>query len=307
MLEKLDLESLTLIEEDNSLSKLAARQMNHSIRVEELNYARTTSNFSNTRGSLQALYLSFCLRFFTFFKLDKLNLDPFLTSINIRNKELEENTLSISNSFAIKYNKDSFTSLENINTSSKKHSRQASSISTSLSSSNRVIKKIKTLDLVGLSSLSSSSTLLEVLLKEFLNNSLATFKIVEQELLLQAIHLKIPYILGILPTNSGKSLTYLLSSSLSTSTTTIVIVLLVGLKLDLLRRAREYNIPCSIYEDKLEISSLTLVSIESIINPSFIESIKSLINSNKLDRIILDECYLLITTKSYRSIIYRFK
>ena len=122
MFEKLDLESLTLVVEENSLSKLAASQMNHSTRVEELNYARTTSTFNNTRSSLQLVYLSFCLRFFSFFKLDISNSNPFLSSISLRNKELEESTLSISNSLAIKYSKR-LTSSSLIESSSRKHSR----------------------------------------------------------------------------------------------------------------------------------------------------------------------------------------
>jgi hypothetical protein len=85
MLEKLDLDSLTLVAEESSLSKLAATQMNHSTKVEELNYARTTSTFSNTRSSLQLVYLSFCLRFFRFFKLDIPNSTPFLSTISLRN------------------------------------------------------------------------------------------------------------------------------------------------------------------------------------------------------------------------------
>ena len=240
MLKNLDLESLTLVVEENSLSKLAARQMNHSIRTEELNYSRASTIFNNTRHSLQLAYLSFCLRFFAFFKIDAVNLSPFISMLNMQNQELEESTLSISNSLAVKYSKEpSSTPI------TRKHLRQVSSISTSLVT-NRVLKKVKTLDLLGLSSLTSSSTLLVSLLREFLDNSLATFKIVEQELLLQAILLKIPYILGVLPISSRKSLTYLLSSSLSTSTTTIVIAPLVGLKVDLLRRANKFNIPCSI-------------------------------------------------------------
>jgi superfamily II DNA helicase RecQ len=305
MLEKLDLDSLTLVAEESSLSKLAATQMNHSTKVEELNYARTTSTFSNTRSSLQLVYLSFCLRFFRFFKLDIPNSTPFLSTISLRNRELEENTLSISNSLAIKYSKGPSTT-SSFEPNNRKHLRQVSSISSSLVT-NRVLKKVKTLDLIGLSSLTSSSSLLEGLLQDFLGNNLAIFKIAEQRLLLEAILLKIPYILGILPTSSGKSLTYLLTSALSTSTATIVIAPLVALKVDLLRRAKEFNIPCSIYEESYEVKALTLVSIESIRSSSFIATIKSLIASNKLDRIILDECHLLITSKSYRSIMYSFK
>ena len=144
------------------------------------------------------------------------------------------------------------------------------------------------------------------LLKEFLNNPLAQFRIEEQELLLKAILLKVPYILGILPTSSGKSLTYLLTCSLNISKITIVIVPLVGLKNDLIKRAKEFNIPCSIYEDNYKFNNLTLILIKSIITSNFIFDLLKLINEDKIDRIIFDEYYLLITAASYRPIMYKF-
>ena len=144
------------------------------------------------------------------------------------------------------------------------------------------------------------------LLKEFLNNPLAQFRIEEQELLLKAILLKVPYILGILPTSSGKSLTYLLTCSLNISKITIVIVPLVGLKNDLIKRAKEFNIPCLIYEDNYKFNNLTLILIESIITSNFIFDLLKLINEDKIDRIIFDECHLLITAASYRPIMYKF-
>ena len=145
------------------------------------------------------------------------------------------------------------------------------------------------------------------MLKEFLQDPLASFRSLEQELLIKSILLKVPYILGVLPTSSGKSLSYLLTSSLSISKVTIVILPLVGLKLDILRRAKEFNIPCSIFEETREFKNLTLVSIESIVSSTFVGLVQELINSSSLDRIILDECHLLISSSSYRSIMFRFK
>jgi superfamily II DNA helicase RecQ len=186
----------------------------------------------------------------------------------------------------------------------KKHSRQASSIS---SNNTKIIKKIKTLDLINLSSLSSSTIVLTSLLQEFLDDSLARFKSIEQELLVQAILLKIPYILGVLPTSAGKSLSYLLTSALSISKITIVIIPLVGLKLDIVRRASEFNIPCNIFEETKSFNNLTLVSIETITSSKFQELVEDLIKQDKLDRIIIDECHLLISSASYRPIMYRLK
>jgi superfamily II DNA helicase RecQ len=119
--------------------------------------------------------------------------------------------------------------------------------------------------------------------------------------------LKVPYILGVLPTSIGKSLSYLLTSSLSISKVTIIILPLVGLKLDILRRASEFNIPCSNFEETREFKNITLISIETIIKDSFISLVQALINNNSLDRIVFNKCYLLISSSSYRSIMFRFK
>ena len=119
--------------------------------------------------------------------------------------------------------------------------------------------------------------------------------------------MKVPYILAILPINLGKSLSYLLTSSLSTSKVTLVILPLVALKKDIKRRSLEFNIPISQWEYNQEFKSLTLISIDIIKNPKFKESINNLINNNLLDYIILNKFHLLYTTSSYRFIIFRFK
>jgi len=65
-----------------------------------------------------------------------------------------------------------------------------------------------------------------------------------------------------------------------------------------------------IYNREIEPLSegLLLISIETIIlDSSFIFLIQRLINEDRLDRIIIDECHLLITSRSYRSIMYRIK
>ena len=147
---------------------------------------------------------------------------------------------------------------------SKKHSRDKSSISTSLTEE-RILKRVKVKDLLNVSTSTSSSIVLNDLLKEFLNNPNAIYKIREQELLVKAILLKIPYIFSILPTSSRKSLSYLLTASLNTSNITIIIVPLLGLKHDIIRRAKEFNIPVSNFKEEKEAKTLTFVFIKTII------------------------------------------
>lgn len=192
--------------------------------------------------------------------------------------------------------------------SSKKHCRSASFISSPWQQE-QASKRLKLVDLQAIScSASSTSATLLCLLREFLNKQDALFCCTEQELLLQSMLLKVPYILGVLATNKGKSLSYLLAASLTTSKITLVVLPLVGLKENILTRAREFGIPCCIYEKEHSFAPLTLLSIETIVEQaSFVFLVKNLIEEGRLDRIIIDECHLLITSRTYRSIMYRVK
>jgi hypothetical protein len=292
--ENIDPETLLFKEDNNNLNKLIAGQMNHSLQVEDINYKRKSISFANINSSLQFKYLQFCLRFFEFFDLSNinLNLNSFKNHLKVRNNLINEENLNLNNSLIIKYNK--------------KHQRQVSSIN---SINIPIIKKLKTIDLNNLNnlSLSNSSELLNDLLKEFLQDNNVSFKSLEQELLVKSILLKVPYILDILLINNGKSLSYLLTSSLNINKVTIIIISLISLKMDIFRRVKEFNISCLIYEENNIFTNLTLISIESIISSNFISLVKDLINNNKLDRIIFDECHLLITSSSYRSIMFQVK
>jgi hypothetical protein len=74
----------------------------------------------------------------------------------------------------------------------------------------------------------------------------------------------------VLLTNIGKSLSYLLTSSLSTNKYTIIILLLIRLKLDIFKRAREFNIPYSNYKKEKLFTIITLISIKIIVSNLFI-------------------------------------
>ena len=125
---------------------------------------------------------------------------------------------------------------------------------------------------------------------------------------MKSILLKVPYVLGVLATNRRKSLGYLLTTSLITSKITIVVLPLVGLKEDLLRRTKDFKIPTSIYKKSHSFTTLTLVSIETMVDDaSFVSSLVRLIQEDRVDRIVIDECHLLITSRTYRSIMFQVK
>ena len=177
MLEKLNSSTLLLDEEDNSLGELVALQSNHSSKVEDLSYGRQLTVFSNVNSNLQFKYLAFCLRYFTYFKINSLNtlVESYKKSLTIKHFQDRENTLGLANSLAVRFSKPltirESSSSTSLNT--KKHKRQESSIS---SSSVPNTKRVKSSDLLSLSSIGDTSFILSSILKEFLGDNLAEFR-----------------------------------------------------------------------------------------------------------------------------------
>ena len=320
MLERVDESSLTLLDQGGESKgdsrDIAARQINHSIGVEQLHYARPAFLLPNIRGNIQLKYLQFCWCYFAFFDLLGHSPKSGSTAAPARAREnLGQSSRDlVANSLALRFNKASLHSSLTPGSSSssitlglsRKHSRSVSSLSTVLQDKTP-LKKVKLLDLQEISSSTTSSIILLNLLREFLSNAEACYKSQEQELLVRSTLLKAPYILGVLATNQGKSLSYLLASSLVTSNITLVIIPLVGLKLNIQERAAEFNIPCSVFEKEQEFSTLTLLSIETVRNANFIFKVKDLVSQERLDRVVVDECHLLFTSRSYRPIMFKFR
>ena len=80
--------------------------------------------------------------------------------------------------------------------------------------------------------------------------------------------------------------------------------------MDLLRKTKDFKVPTSIYEKSSSFTTLTLVSVETIVGNDagdFIRSLVRLIQEGRVDRIVIDECHLLITSRTYRSIMFQVK
>ena len=143
--------------------------------------------------------------------------------------------------------------------------------------------------------------------REFLQEKNTNFRNI-QRLAIETILKKVNCITIISDTNSNKFLVYLFTAFFSTSKTTIVFIPLIALKKDIYRRAIELSIDISIYEeDKEKISFIVLVSIETISNFEFFLYLKKLEQLEKLDRIIFDEAYLIVTNVNYRFHIHSLK
>ena len=86
MLEKLNLNTLFLEEDKSHVNELVAAQYNHSLNIEDLTYGRNSLVFKNINSNLQYKYLAFCLRYFTYFKINSSSsqVETYKTSLRIK-------------------------------------------------------------------------------------------------------------------------------------------------------------------------------------------------------------------------------
>jgi superfamily II DNA helicase RecQ len=129
----------------------------------------------------------------------------------------------------------------------------------------------------------------------------------EQERALRLVANKAPEVLLILATGAGKSLAFLLTASLPGARTTVVVVSLVALRLDLTRRSRRLGIDPILFEQDKDIAAgmdsapaLVFVSLELATRPAFKQYARKLYDTGNLDRIVIDECHLILTEEHYR-------
>ena len=153
----------------------------------------------------------------------------------------------------------------------------------------------------------SHSDYLLICLKQFLNTDNAKFTCSEQREAVELILKKTNCLTMILDTDQNKSLLYLFTASFSNSECTVVIVSLTALKLNLLHRCQQFSVSASIYEDSKKADSLIFVSVETAVTADFQFFLKNLQSQQKLDRIIFDECHLIVTAASYRYYMHSLK
>ncbi|KAJ5117445.1 DNA helicase [Penicillium atrosanguineum] len=112
-------------------------------------------------------------------------------------------------------------------------------------------------------------------------------------------------VLAILRTSEGKSLLYLLPCQLPGAGTTILVLPLVVLKTEIQRRCAEAGIEAHIWgpdsvPDRLHSCPLVVVSVEQAVKPRFREFLHRLYIANELDRVVFDECHMILTAVEYR-------
>jgi hypothetical protein len=105
----------------------------------------------------------------------------------------------------------------------------------------------------------------------------------------------------VMGTGSGKTLIVMIGTAVADARTTILVLPMVALRVDMLRRFSLVGIQPVIWSvDCRRSASLVIVSAEAVCTQGFLEYAHALVQQQKLDRIVLDECHLTITANDYR-------
>ncbi|KAG6248565.1 hypothetical protein E4U49_008391 [Claviceps purpurea] len=108
-------------------------------------------------------------------------------------------------------------------------------------------------------------------------------------------------VVAVLATGSGKTLLYMVGAKLAGAGITIVVVPTVALRENLLFRLSETDIIAMVWKrDAQTEAPVVLVSAEEACSAAFLQYAHKLTISQKLDRIVVDECHLTITANSFR-------
>ncbi|TKX25858.1 helicase conserved C-terminal domain-containing protein [Elsinoe australis] len=116
--------------------------------------------------------------------------------------------------------------------------------------------------------------------------------------ILDAIYRRTPRILAVLATGSGKSLLFTLPASHPRAGTTVVVVPTKALKVDMERRVTSMGMACAAF-DGLGAplpygAKLVFVTPEAAVSPRFQTFIDDLHIQRSLDRIVIDECHVVL-------------
>jgi superfamily II DNA helicase RecQ len=166
----------------------------------------------------------------------------------------------------------------------------------------KVYKELRTQRLVRLGSLSQPDLLVQ--LQVMMGNDQLEFRGKQLEALECITRHATSTVLQIAPTGGGKSATFMLPAFASNGGTTVAIVPLVSLQSDLAERCRKACITTIVWSASTPLNaspSLLLVTPESFVTDRFATFLDELSSKSFLDRIVFDECHLLLDcTKDFR-------
>lgn len=110
-------------------------------------------------------------------------------------------------------------------------------------------------------------------------------------------------IVAIMGTGSGKSLLFMLPAWCDSSGTTVVVVPLISLRQDMQERCQQLGLSCASWNSQHppDAASIVLVTPESAVSDQFGTFLNRLQNIQQLDRIVIDECHMIIPNqKNFR-------
>ena len=152
---------------------------------------------------------------------------------------------------------------------------------------------------------------METGIQEALNGFLgkgATFRSKEQRFGLRAVLEGESPLVVILPTGGEKSLLFMLPAWLEGARTTIVISPFVALANDTERRCKDVGIECIQWRvGREQRAKLVIVSAELAVSKEFMNYATGLHLNEQLDRMVFDECHLVMMAAGFRDAMHKLK
>lgn len=125
-----------------------------------------------------------------------------------------------------------------------------------------------------------------------------SFRSVQGEAI-QAIQRGASPIVVVMPTGSGKSVLFMLPAFVQVGGVTVVVVPLKALRADMMVRCGGLNIRCAVWEPDRAVdgASIVLVTPERAVSPAFGTFITRIRQTQRLDRIVIDECHVVLNDR----------
>jgi superfamily II DNA helicase RecQ len=103
-------------------------------------------------------------------------------------------------------------------------------------------------------------------------------------------------VVAVMPTGGGKSLLFMLPAFAEQGGTTIIVVPLIALRGDMKQRCQKLGISCVAWESRHppDAAAIVLVTPESAVGEAFTTFLNRLQATQQLDRIIIDECHIVL-------------
>lgn len=121
-----------------------------------------------------------------------------------------------------------------------------------------------------------------------------------QEQAMEAIQARVSPVVAVMPTGTGKSVLFMLPAWAESGGTTVVIVPLIALRYDMQRRCHALGISCVEWvggRSPPDAASIVLMTAEAALDGDGSTFINRLRQTRRLDRIVIDECHVVLNTE----------